>query len=45
MLPDYLDIYKKTFKNETYSIDHHIQYDFVLDEIKKIFNNTTEFTY
>ena len=35
---NYLDVYKKCFGVETYSNCHHIQYDWVIDNIKKKFN-------
>jgi len=42
MSVNYLNIYETCFDNESYSKDHHIQYDFVVDEIKKLFINKTE---
>jgi|688.fasta_scaffold1037775_1 2-polyprenyl-3-methyl-5-hydroxy-6-metoxy-1,4-benzoquinol methylase len=43
-LPSYLDIYTNTFKINSYSAEHHIQYDFAIDEIKKIYDNESTFT-
>lgn len=36
---DYLDIYKKTFAIDSYSNEHHIQYDFIVNELKKIYSD------
>ena len=43
-LPSYLDIYTNTFKNNSYSAEHHIQYDFAINEIKKIYDSESTFT-
>jgi 2-polyprenyl-3-methyl-5-hydroxy-6-metoxy-1,4-benzoquinol methylase len=33
---NYIDIYKETFNNVLYSSEHHIQYDIIIDIIKKL---------
>lgn len=40
---DFLRVYSDAFNDATYSNDHHIQYDFALDEITKIISNKTDF--
>lgn len=41
---DYLQTYSSAFSNKTYSSEHHIQYDFAIDCIKKIHNHLDTFT-
>jgi trans-aconitate methyltransferase len=41
---DYLDIYTGAFSNDTYSSDHHVQYDWVIDKLKSKFLKYDIFT-
>ena len=41
---DYLKTYTKAFDNKLYSYEHHIQYDWVIEKLKKKYSSNDTFT-